>query len=289
MNALHNPGLPASLTLGGVSLSGFAISALASYVVVPSYDIVFDLGHVSLDVLPVKNVLLSHVHKDHIAGLPLYLSLRDMQKMGRANVYVPMESREGVLRFLAAFDAMEGPEVADRSREVIGLCPDQTIKVGRHLVRVFAAHHRAPSLGYTVVDQRSKLKAEFVGMDGTEIAALRKTGVEVQDTVLRDMVTYVGDSTIQTLQEHPELGKSQVLIIEATHLPGTPLEAATKFGHTHLDELVELYRQDPNGALAAPHIVLKHFSMKYSEDQIREAVRGLPEGLRERVSVLIPS
>ena len=58
------------------------------------------------------------------------------------------------------------------------------------------------------------------------------------------------------------------------------------YGHTHLDELVELFRELPE-ALASPHIVVKHFSMKYDEPEIRAAWKSLPNGLRERVTMLV--
>jgi hypothetical protein len=35
---------------------------------------------------------------------------------------------------------------------------------------------------------------------------------------------------------------------------------------------------------ASPHIVLKHFSMKYAPDDIARAHAALPDGLRERVT-----
>ena len=287
MNPLHNPGRPTHLTLGGLTLTGFAVSAVASYVMVPSLKAVFDLGHAPVDALSLDNVLLSHVHKDHVGGLPLYLSLREMQGMGPARVYVPMESRQPLLDFLAAFDRMEGPVVANREKEVIGVVPGDVFALGRNKVRVFGASHRLPSVGYTVVDVRSKLRAEHVGKDPNVIRDMRLRGDTIVEVVERDLFTYVGDSTLATLVEHPELGRSRVLMIEATHLSDTPREVSEKYGHTHLDELAELYARDPKGALAAEHIVLKHFSMRYEARDIQMAVAGLPDGLRERVTVLV--
>jgi ribonuclease Z len=260
MNPLHNPGRPTTLTLGGLTLTGFAVSAVASYVMAPSLKAVFDLGHAPVDALSLDNVLLSHVHKDHVGGLPLYLSLREMQGMGPARVYVPMESRQPLLDFLAVFDRMEGPVVTNREKEVIGVVPGDVFALGRNKVRVFGASHRLPSVGYTVVDVRSKLRAEHVGKDPNVIRDMRLRGDTIVEVVERDLFTYVGDST---------------------------LEVSVKYGHTHLDELAELYARDPKGALAAEHIVLKHFSMRYEVRDIQMAVAGLPDGLRERVTVLM--
>ena len=47
------------------------------------------------------------------------------------------------------------------------------------------------------------------------------------------MFTYVGDSTLETL--------------EATHLPGTSPAPSAKYGHTHLEELAALAERRPPG------------------------------------------
>ena len=82
------------------------------------------------------------------------------------------------------------------------------------------------------------------------------------------------------------IGESEILFLEATHLPGTSRESSAKYGHTHLEEIAALAERR-HGALASPHVVLKHFSMKYDEAQIRGAVEALPPWLRERVTMLV--
>ena len=76
-----------------------------------------------------------------------------------------------------------------------------------------------------------------------------------------------------------------MLFLEATHLTGTSPEVSAKYGHTHLEELAALYLRAPE-ALASPHVVLKHFSMKYARADILAARDQLPVGLRERVIML---
>jgi ribonuclease Z len=170
MNPLHNPGFSASLNFGHLTLEGYAVSAVASYIMAPTLNACFDLGHCPVAALPLSNIFLSHVHKDHSAGVPLYFSLRDMQKMGKAKVFVPSGSRGGLLRTLEAFDSMEGPNVPDRSGEVIGVSPGDVISLGRsYKVRVFDSIHRIESVGYTVFEHRSKLKPQYLGLSPAEI------------------------------------------------------------------------------------------------------------------------
>lgn len=282
----HNAGCPVSLTLGGLQLQGFAISALASYVMVPSFGACFDLGHCPIEAVGLDTIFLSHVHKDHVAGLPLYLSLRTMQEMKPATVYCPEESRYPLLKMLHAFDQMEGPVTYDRSTEVIGVRPGDTLRLGKNTVRVFGVHHRLDSVGYTVVENRSKLRPEYVGKTGEEIRLAKVRGEVVTDVVQKDRFTYVGDSTVQTLEEHPELAASDVLMVEATYLPGTPVEKASVYGHTHLEELVTLRARRPE-LLSNPHLVLKHFSMRYDRDMVLKALSALPEEFQQNTTALV--
>ena len=63
-------------------------------------------------------------------------------------------------------------------------------------------------------------------------------------------------------------------------------ETSAEYGHTHLDELVDLARESPE-TFASPHIVLKHFSMRYGRREIEKALEALPESLRARVTMLM--
>jgi hypothetical protein len=75
-----------------------------------------------------------------------------------------------------------------------------------------------------------------------------------------------------------------VLFLEATHLPGTPLRRASA-GATRTSRSSSRSSRAPE-AFASPHIVIKHFSMKYGERDIADARAALPPALRERVVML---
>ncbi len=64
-SSLHNPGRPIALRLGSLEVEAFSISGLSTFVLVPSFDACFDLGHCSVEASHLRNVLLSHVHQDH--------------------------------------------------------------------------------------------------------------------------------------------------------------------------------------------------------------------------------
>ena len=285
--SLHNPGRPIALRLGTLELEGFSISGLATYVLVPAFDACFDLGHCSVEASRVRNVILSHVHQDHALGVVRHLALRAMTGARPSRIYVPEESREALLDVLRAHERLERREPADLEHIVRGVAADAVFPLSpRYSVRALDVVHRIASRGYTVIETRRKLKAELLGLPGEAIGAARARGEELYDYRTVNLFTYIGDSTIETLEQHPEVGESEVLFLEATHLPGTARELSARYGHTHLEELAELAARRPE-TLASPHIVLKHFSMKYDEEQIRASLAVLPPGLRERVTLLV--
>lgn len=286
-SSLHNPGRPIALRFGALEMEAFSISGLASYVAVPAFDACFDLGHCSLQACQLRNVLLTHVHQDHSLGVIRHLSLRRMTGQRPPRIYLPQESRAGLIDVLRAYERLEEKEPADLESIVHGVAPGETFTLAKgRRVRVFDVKHRIVSRGYTVIEDSRKLKAAYRDLPGEAIREARERGEELYDHRDVNRFTYVGDSTLETLENHPEVGESEVLFLEATHLPGTSPELSVKYGHTHLDQLADLYARRPE-VLASPHVVLKHFSMKYEARQIRDALETLPAGLRERVTLLI--
>lgn len=286
-SSLHNPGRPVTLRLGTLEVEAFSISGLATYVLIPAFDACFDLGHCSVEASRVRNVLLSHVHQDHALGVVRHLSLRAMTGARPSHIYVPAESRAALLDVLRAHERLEQREPADLDTIVRGVAAGEVLRLSsRYAVRAFDVVHRIASRGYTVIETRRKLKADFLGLPGEAIGAARARGEELYDYREVNLFTYIGDSTIETLERHPEVGESEVLFLEATHLPGTSHEVSARYGHTHLEELAELAGRQP-GTLASPYVVLKHFSMKYEEEEIRASLAALPSELRERVTLLV--
>jgi len=285
---IHNPGAPIDLDLGGLKLIAFSISAVATYVLAPELDACFDLGHCPMEATRLRHVFLSHVHQDHCSGAFRHLAIRRMYGARPSRFFLPEESAQPLRELFAATNRLERNEPADYREIIRGLTPGEEVRIsGRFQVRAFEAKHRLPSLGFTVIEARRKLKAAYLGLPGPEIARARERGEDLYDIQHHDALAYLGDCTIDTLIEHPEIGQSQVLLLEATHLLDTPRETSRAWGHTHLDELIDLARERPE-TFASPHIVLKHFSTRYDLRDIRRAFAALPTWLREKTTLLVP-
>jgi ribonuclease Z len=76
--------------------------------------------------------------------------------------------------------------------------------------------------------------------------------------------------------------EAQILITELTfYRPEHRKEKIHKFGHTHLDDLIERADRFKNEL-----IILTHFSTRYQDKQVQAAVeQRMPAHLRERVKL----
>jgi ribonuclease Z len=285
--ALHEPGHAVELRLGSLELEGFSISGLSTWIRVPAFDACFDLGHCTVEASHTRNVLLSHVHHDHALGVLRHIALREMTGARPSRIFVPEESRDALIEVIRAFHRMEQRGPIELHAMITGVPANSTFALSRSReVRAFDVTHRIASRGFTIIEHRRKLRADLRGLPGEEIAAARARGETIDEHVVVEPFTYIGDSTIATLEAHPEIARSEVVVLEATHLPGTDRSVSARYGHTHLEELAELHARRPE-ILASPHIVLKHFSMKYGRREIIESARILPEDLRARVTFLV--
>jgi ribonuclease Z len=291
---IHNALSQTSVKVGNLTVTGFSISGLATYVQVPELDSCFDMGECPLSSLSLDHVFLTHAHGDHARCLPRHWQLRRMLGNERpATYFLPESIREGCAEWVRAEARFEGVrEGTIQTPNLVGLSPSPELVAlpGRRdlRVRAFPVRHSVPSLGYTLLAHKRKLNAEFHGLPGPELARLRKEGVAIQSEVFDPLLTFIGDCDGQTLLEQDHIWASPVLVIEATFLEQGEEELARKKAHTHLSEIA-LALETFGDRVACEHIVLKHFSMRYGAEQIASLVAaGLPERFRSRVRLLLP-
>lgn len=267
-----------TLQFKGLTIEGYSRAAVQSYWRIPELKIGFDLGGSPWSFMGTQTFFVSHTHLDHIAALPVYVARRRMMKMDPPTIYLPEQTVENVRSMLNTWQRL------DRGRmvcELIGVKPGDEYDLSReHVVTVFATKHTVPSVGYVVWDRRKKLKQEYQGLPGEKIRDLRLSGVEVSHEVRFPLLCYTGDTAPAGLDEYPPVYEAQILITELTFFrPEHRKEKIHKFGHMHLDDLIERADRFKNEV-----IIVGHFSTRYHERQIQTAIeRKLPPQLKERM------
>ncbi|NQT37123.1 MAG: metal-dependent hydrolase [Planctomycetes bacterium] len=262
----------------GLTIEGFSRAAVQTYWRVPELKLGFDLGAQPWAFMGTSTWFVSHTHIDHIHALPVYVARRRMMKMDPPTIYLPEGAIDPVRNILRQVSRL------DRGRlpcNLIAAKPGDEIELSREsVVTVAATKHTVPSLGYVVWERRKKLKAEYQDLAGEQIRDLRLSGVEIADEVRIPQVAYLGDSAPEGLDATPAMYEARVLILEMTFVaPGHRKEKIHKFGHTHLDDILERRERFANEV-----VIASHFSTRYHSKQIQHHVRRrLPDMLDGRL------
>jgi ribonuclease Z len=278
---IHN--LPVkTLAYKDLTIEGYSRAAVQTYWRIPELKLGFDLGAQPWSFMGTPTWFVSHTHIDHLAALPVYVARRRMMKMEPPTIYLPeyaVEPMQRILRLLSRIDRGRLPCTLTPVK------PGEEIELGReHVVTVSATVHTVPSLGYVVWERRRKLKPEYFGLPGETIRDLRLSGTEVTQELRLPRVAYLGDSAPAGLDACPAMFEAEVLITEVTFVASRHRkEKIHKFGHIHLDDLIERREKFRNHL-----IIASHFSTRYHTAQIRGHVqKHLPDMLDGKLHLWI--
>lgn len=267
-----------TLTHRGLTIEGYSRAAVQTYWRIPELKVGFDLGAQPWSFMATGTWFVSHAHLDHIAAIPVYVARRRMMKMEPPTIYLPEEIVENVDRILKLFTRLDHGRLPCNLR---GVKPGDEIELSReHVVTVSATKHRVPSLGFVVWERRRKLKAEYLDLPGEKIRDLRLGGTEITEERRTPLVAYVGDSAPEGLDACPAMYEAQVLITEMTFVaPRHRKEKIHKYGHMHLDDIVDRRDRFKNEI-----IIASHFSTRYHSRQVRNYVeQAFPDMLQGRL------
>lgn len=261
-----------------LTIEGYSRAAVQTYWRVPELGVGFDLGAQPWSFMGTDTWFVSHSHLDHIAALPVYVARRRMMKMSPPVIYLPTSAVKPVEEILKNFTRL------DRGRLPVDLRPIEPgmeIELSReYVVTTVATKHTVPSMGFVVWQRRRKLKPEYQGLEGHEIRDLRQAGTDVTEEMRDAVLAYLGDSAPPGLDRNPVMYEAKILICELTFVaPGHRKENIHKFGHIHLDDLVERRNRFENELVIASHL-----STRYHENSVRKMVqKALPDMLDGRL------
>ncbi len=266
---------------GDMKFVGYSLAGISTSIAMPEADVLFDVAQGLPYQTPFNNILLTHAHMDHAAGLPYLISQKSMQKRPKPLVVMPKEAVDPLKRIMNIWHEIDQFEYPFEFRavnqgEIIPL-------KGEYFAKTFPTYHRVPSQGYTVFRKKRRLKAEYDKLPPHELGLLRRQGQILDEILEENLVSFTGDSKIEFL-DSDQARKSKLLFMEVTYWDEKKsVSNAREWGHIHFDELLPRIEK-----IEAEKIVLIHASARYTTKDIRAVIEDrVPEHLKPKL-VLFP-
>lgn len=269
-----------------MTITGYSTALFSTWYFIEELGLLLDAGDgLSAALLQkagkIKHAFISHADRDHLTGLLQFNQLNAREKY--PIVYYPKDS--GSFPALGNFFDKFDPHV--QRPNWIPLDNEQEIFIKNNIaVKCIRNEHVdvdnsiIKSLSFDIFEVKQKLKAEFHGLSGSAIKQLRqeKGNDFISETVRTPILSYSGDTPVHNVDRWKH---SKILIHEATFLDAATRDSsnAPKHAHSTLEEVIAMVAESQ-----VEHLILGHFSTRYSTEQIQNAILNL----RDKYSLEIP-
>ena len=242
----------AKLPLNAVHVVGYSVAGEETVCQIPELNVCFDIGRSPYFALTSDYICISHAHMDHVAGLPYYLSQRHFQGMKAGTILLPAELEKPVDQLLRCWRDIERQGTPYK---LVPMRAGETYEVRKDFViRAVATHHGGVSLGYVLINVREKLKQEYHGTPGPELAAMKRRGIEIQYRLEVPMIAYLGDTTAGPVFENPDVQNAEVLITEVTFFDPDHRNKAKLGRHLHVEQFLPILAKLQNKDVVLIHV-----------------------------------
>jgi ribonuclease Z len=258
-----------------------SVAGEQTMVQVPELDVAFDIGMCPRVALTSPFIALSHGHMDHVGGLPYYFSQRMFQGMGMGTCVCHARLAEPLGRMMRSWIDLEQQETPHR---IIGLEPDEQVQIKNDVfLRGIEVSHSSPSMGYAVIEHRSKLKSEYLDLPQESLRELKSKGVEITRTLEIPLVAYTGDTELGPYLYREEFASAKIVISECTFFEDEHRKRAAVGRHLHVDDIAALL-----DVWQAEAVILIHLTRRTNMAAAREQlVKRVGEETAQRVLFLM--
>jgi len=239
-------------TIDGIRLVGFSLAGEETVIVAPEHNVAFDVGRAPREVISIDNVCITHGHMDHAAGVAYYFSQRGFVGLPGGRVIIHRSIAQHIQQLMAIWAEIERHPSAGVVHGVEHL---EEVELRRGLiVRAFEVNHCPGALGYTLIEKRHKLKAEFVGKTGPELVELKKRGVQIEENIEVPLLTYTGDTAVGRFLELDFVRNSRAVLLECTFFDREHCDRARAGRHIHVNDLPRVFAALPNSRIMLVHV-----------------------------------
>lgn len=258
-----------------LTISGYSTALFSTWFLVSELGVLFDCGDgVTASLLQktgkVKHTFISHSDRDHLGGLLRFCELNARSSL---QIHYPKDcgSFPALASFSEKFDpSKENPKwIPLEDRQEITIRNDMVVRCQENS-HIVDKGDQLKSLSYFVERVSRKLRPEFVGLSGDEISRIRKSKGDdaITEQSRKTILAYSGDTPIELDGRWDD---AESLIHEATFLTADEIDPDNNRRNKHcsLEQILEVVATS-----RIKRLILSHFSSRYDEDQIVEAVKS---------------
>ncbi len=253
-----------------LTINSYSTALFSTWHFIEEFKLLFDAGDGLVANLmgkcgKIKHVFISHADRDHVTGL---LQFNQLFAQHNPMIYYPKDAQS--FPYLNKFFQQFDPHNRGTGWQAIDHLEKVDIKPG-YVVESFENSHvnkvGLKSLSYRVIEEKNKLKTEFLNLSPEKLIELkkRKGNGYLFDKRQNTALTYSGDTPVE---DYTVYDQSEVLIHEATFLKKT--ETTEKNSHSSLEEVMKMVSEIKVGKL-----VLSHFSSRYDQAEIDREILKL--------------